>query len=122
MTALAALKRITLDEESLVSCAKRPVPMPLEAVTPTMRAYDLLSTSLKLTRPECFFHRDFRRALNCCDGLTHNDFEVAERIKLSHSRTDAWQTQRSCDKPLALSAVRCHEGLKQVSNRRTLVL
>jgi hypothetical protein len=32
-----------------------------------------------LTRAECFFHHDFRRALNCFDGLTHNDFEVAER-------------------------------------------
>ena len=51
--------------------------MPLEAVAPAKRADDRLATSLKLTRSQCFFDCGFNPALNCCDGLVHNDAEVA---------------------------------------------
>ena len=79
VAALAALKSITLDEEGFVSCARRAMSMPLEAVAPAKRADDWLATSLKLTRTECLFHCGFNPALNCCDGFVHNDLEVAER-------------------------------------------
>ena len=79
VAALAALKSITLDEESFVSCARRAMSVPLEAVAPAKRADDRLATSLKLTRTECLFDCGFNPALYCCDGFVHNDLEVAEQ-------------------------------------------
>jgi len=79
MTALAALKSKTLDEEGFVSCARRAMSMPLETVALAKRADDWLATSLKLTRKDDLFHCGFNPALNCCDGFVHNDVEVAER-------------------------------------------
>jgi hypothetical protein len=76
MAALAALQSITLDEEGFVSCAKRAMSMPLEAVAATLRANDRLATSLKLTWAEGLFHCCFYSAFNCCDGLVHNCVEV----------------------------------------------
>ena len=79
MTALAALKSKTLDEEGFVSCARRAMSMPLETVALAKRADDWLATSLKLTRTERLFDCSFNAALDCCDGLVHDDFEVAEQ-------------------------------------------
>ena len=79
MTALAALKSITLDEEGFVSCARRAMSMPLEGVAPAKRADDWLAPGLKLMRTDYLFHCGFNPALNCCDGFVHNDFEVAEQ-------------------------------------------
>jgi hypothetical protein len=79
MAALAALKSITLDEEGFVSCARRAVSVPLEAVAPAVGAYDWLATGLILPRAECLFHCGFNTAFNCCDGFVHNDVEVAQR-------------------------------------------
>ena len=79
MTALAALQSIPLDEKGLVSCAKRAMSMPLEAITPAMGANDWLATSLKLTRTECLFHCHFNPAFNCCDRFVHNGVDAVER-------------------------------------------
>jgi hypothetical protein len=79
MTALAALKSITLDEECLVSCARRAMSMPLEAIASATQANDLLAANLKLTGTECLLHRGFKPALNCCDGVFHKNVEVGKR-------------------------------------------
>ena len=79
MTAFAALKSITFDEEGFVSCASRAMSMPLKAVALAKRTDDWLATSLKLTGTECLFDCGFNPALNCCDSFVHNDLEVAEQ-------------------------------------------
>lgn len=55
------------------------MPMPVELIAPAKRANDLLAASLKLTWAEGLFHRGFNTALNCCEGLVHNDVDVAAR-------------------------------------------
>ena len=78
MTALAALKCVTLDGEQIGSRAGCAMSVPLEAVASAERADDWLATGLKLTRTERLFDCGFNPAPDCRDGLFHDDFEVAE--------------------------------------------